>query len=145
MCSQKKCPSFFGFHRKLAHTKLHHNKDKSIKRNVHYLCAYQQLVSTSPFILYHISILIYSYLLQLPFFASTSATTGVRPPPSPPQADIRNSNTVLPLTSDEVIVSANPLHLTLSFQRHICPCACCCLQQIHPFSLTLVVFHLHRR
>ena len=41
----KKCPSFFGFHRKLTRTKTKQSTDKvSEQTGVHYFCAYQHVV-----------------------------------------------------------------------------------------------------
>ena len=144
---------FFGFHRKLAHTKTQQSTDKASKHNartvfsrflVLLMCVSTEVVWTSSFILYPQFILLPYYLRQRPF----------SPPPPPPtecaaapaRAGIIKSNNLLPLTADEALAATEPLLWPLRFQRRICCHACCRLQQRPPFPLNLAIFrHCHHR
>ena len=98
---------FFGFFSKLARTKTQQSTNKVSEHNIQYSRAYQQVVSTSFFILCPPFILLPHYLRQIPFFHLPPPPTEYAAPL--PWVGIRNIDTASYPTSDKALAVAKPL------------------------------------
>ena len=114
---------FFGFCRKLARAQ-NPNKSQTKRANltgVQYLREYHQVVSTSPFILYPLLILLPQYLRQLPFLPPHLSPTEYRIPSA--RSVIRNSKTASLPNTDNYLATTETIHQPSRFRRCIFRCA----------------------